>query len=414
MPRNVVVTGFGAVTPYGVGARRFYEGLRSGRTTVRSMEGVWSEPISGTYCRLAAPFEGEPDLGGLPRKLRRTLSRAAAMAWTAASEAIAQAGIGESVIRSGRCGVALGDTLSSPSSLMDLFGHFLVRKDVSTVPSGSFFRVMSHGGAANVAHVLGLCGRVLATPAACAAGACAVGTGFELIRWGVQDAMLCGGVEECHPATSAIFDVVGASSTHFNDAPERSPAPFDEARDGTVCGEGAGVLLLEAEEHARARGAAIVGRVLGYASSSDGSQLVHSSPESMVRCMRDALMSAGVGPERIGYVNAHATGTVQGDAGEAAAIASLFGRSVPVSGLKGYIGHTLGASGALEAIASLAMIAAAEILPTAKLENVAAECSGIRHVRSRQAAELRAVLKNSFGFGGVNAALVLGGADENV
>jgi 3-oxoacyl-[acyl-carrier-protein] synthase II len=315
-------------------------------------------------------------------------------------------------LESGRTGAVVGDTFPSAGSLEDFYRLYIVERDIRQVPAGGFFRVMGHSCSANVAACLGLRGRVLATPAACAAGAFAVGTGLELIRWGVQDVVLCGGVEELHPTTSAIFDIVGASSTHWNDAPERSPAPFDRGRDGTVCGEGAGFIVLESEEHARRRGARILARALGFAGLSDGSVMAQPGLESMIRCMVSALDDAESTAGEIDYISAHATATIHGDAAEATAIARVFGDAVPVSGLKGYIGHTLGASGTIESIACLEMMAGNYIIPTGKLREVDPECSIIRHQLTLESRRIRRIIKSSFGFGGMNAVLVFGRNDN--
>ena len=408
----VVVTGCGGVSPFGVGANRLVHALRAGRSAVRTMGQEWTRGVRGTACQLACPVEEEIDFKVIARKHRRSMGRGALLAQLASAEALAQAGVHEPLLRGGRVGVALGDTLTGPSSLEDFYRCYLVEKDVSQVAANGFFQVMGHSCAANVAAAFGITGRVQGTPAACAAASLAATVSVELIRAGVQDVMVCGGAEECHPTTSAIFDIVGAASTHFNDRPERAPAPFDRERDGTVCGEGAGVLILESEEHARARGARPLAEVLGVAATCDGEQMTQPGVESMERCMRLALADAGLEPKAIDYVNAHATGTVQGDRTEAEAIARVFGDRTPVSGFKGYLGHTLGASGALESIVVLDMMSEGYVLPTGKLRHVAPECSGIRHVLEVERRPVARAMKCSFGFGGVNAVLIFGGRTD--
>lgn len=404
----MVVTGRGVVSPFGVGVPRFVEALRDCRSAVQTMGDGWNQGVRGTACRLACPAEKEIDVQSIPRKHRRSMGRGALLAQLAASEAVAEAGIGDSLLRSGRVGVAIGDTLTSPSSLEAFFHHYLVDRDVTQVAANGFFRVMGHSSAANVAVSLGASGRVLGTPAACAASVVATAISTELIRIGVQDVMICGGAEECHPTTSAIFDILGAASTHFNDRPEAAPAPFDRDRDGTVCGEGAGVLVVETEDHARARGALPLADVLGVAATCDGTQMANPAVDSMERCIRLALADAELEADAIDYVNAHATGTVQGDGAEAEVLARVFGAETPVSGLKGYIGHTLGASGVLESIAVLDMMRSDYLLPTGKLRNVAPECAGIRHVLAVERRLTRRAVKCCFGFGGINAVLILG------
>jgi len=409
--RNVVVTGYGAMTPFGAGVGTLMEALRLGRSGVRHMGEEWTGRVDGAVCRLAAPFPGEPDVHAIPRKIRRSMGRGALLAQLAAQEALEAAGLDRGALTSGRAGVALGNTMTSPTSLEDFFRAYLVERSIRQVPANGFFRVMDHSCAANVAAGLGLTGRVVATPAACASGAMAIGAGLELVRAGAQDVMICGGVEECHPTTSVIFDLVGASSTHFDDRPEATPAPFDRDRDGTVCGEGAAVLILEAEEWARDRGAPILGRVLGFAAGNDPSQMAQPGAEAMMRCLRTALADAAIEPADVDYVNAHATGTVQGDPSEAEAIGRVFGGNTAVSSLKGQLGHTLGASGAIESIATLEMMRQGFVLPTVNLDHVDPACSGVRHQLSHENRSIDFAVKCSFGFGGTTAALVYGGID---
>jgi 3-oxoacyl-[acyl-carrier-protein] synthase II len=412
MMHNVVVTGYGVISPYGVGVDRLMGGLREQTSAVRSMAAEWQGLAQGMVCMLGAPVPEAIDVASIPRKNRRGMGRAAMLAQLAVREAVQHAALSPDLLRSGRAGAVVGDTIPSAGSLEGFYRHYLMERDIRQVPAGGFFRVMGHSCSANIAACLGLRGRVLATPAACAAGAFAVGTGMELVRWGVQDVVLCGGVEELHPTTSAIFDIVGASSSHWNDAPERSPAPFDKNRDGTVCGEGAGFLVLESEQHAEQREARILARVLGFGGVADGSNMAQPGLESMVRCFKSALQDAALSPQEIDYVNAHATATTHGDRAEATAIAQVFGDAVPVSGLKGYIGHTLGASGTIESIAGLEMMAGGYIIPTGKLQQVDPECAMVRHQLALESRRIDRFVKSSFGFGGMNAVLVFGRYDN--
>ncbi len=412
MTVKTVVTGYGAISPYGVGADALVNGFRAGHAAVRAMGDEWRQGVRGTSCSLAAPVMEEIDTGSIPRKNRRSMARSGLLAFLAAGEALAAADIPLEMAKSGRLGVALGETLTGPASLEQFFRSYLVERDVSQVPANGFFQVMGHSCAANVAAALGATGRVQATPGACASGALAQVVGVGLIRAGLQDVVLCGGAEECTPATSAIFDIVGAASTHFNDRPDLAPAPFDRDRDGTVCGEGAAVLALEAADSAAARGARVLGNVLGVASNCDGGKMAHPGVESMAACMRAALADAGLQPEDIDYVNAHATGTVEGDSTEAAAIGAVFGPHMAVSSLKGHIGHTLGASGAIESIMAIEMLRGGYIVPTAKLRHVSDDCAVVRHVRALEVTPLRRIMKCSFGFGGINVVLVFGRMDD--
>lgn len=406
--REVVITGCGAVTPYGVGVPKLIDGLDSGTSMVRDMLDQWSEDLAGRYCTLAAPVPNDFNELEIPRALRRTMGRSSSLTYLAVREAIDDANLSQDDLQSGRCGTAFGETMPSPSGLESFFEQYLVKKSVENIPAGGFFRVMGNSISANIANAFSLRGTVLATPGACASGALAIGRGYEEIRHGRQDVMICGGAEELHELTSAVFDILGASSSKYNDRPEATPAPFDAARDGTVCGEASGAVIIEEKEHARRRGAPILAKVLGFAGVGNGAGMAQPDAESMVRCLRLALENAGIELEAVDYINAHATATVQGDIAEAKALAEVFGNNVPVSGLKGYIGHTLGASGAVESIATIDMMLRNRLVPTAKLVRIDESCRGIRHVQRAEASAVRVAVKCSFGFGGTNAVLVLG------
>jgi 3-oxoacyl-[acyl-carrier-protein] synthase II len=246
----------------------------------------------------------------------------------------------------------------------------------------------------------------MAPAAACASALHAIGTGYDLIRLGRQDVLLCGGAEELHPTVTGSFDILFATSTKYNDRPQQTPRPFDRDRDGLVCGEGSGLVVLEDYERAVKRNAKIYAEIVGYSTTANGLHVSQSNKESMVSCMQQALEEAGEKPGSIDYVSAHATATIQGDQEEAEAIREVFGATVPVSSLKGYIGHTLGASGGIELAASLSMMEQGVIYPTLNLENVSPECEGIQHVQRPLEKQVRTVLKNGFAFGGINAALV--------
>jgi 3-oxoacyl-[acyl-carrier-protein] synthase II len=269
-----------------------------------------------------------------------------------------------------------------------------------------FFQCISHTAAMNVAQYLGLTGSVMATSAACASSLQAIGAGYDLVRLGKQDVMICGGAEELHPTVTGSFDILFATSTGYNDDPQRTPRPFDSARDGLVCGEGSGIVVLEEYERALERKAKIYAEVIGYHTAASGEHVSQSNRDSIVRCMREALASAGLSAGDVDYINAHGTATRHGDEVEAGAIREIFGDAVPVSSLKGYFGHTLGASGALELIVSLAMMEKGVIFPTLNLTDVDEGCAGICHLMKPLPREVSVLMKNCFAFGGINAALL--------
>lgn len=270
-----------------------------------------------------------------------------------------------------------------------------------------FFKIMNHSCAANVSQVLGITGRILSPSAACSTGCQAIGYGYEMIAFGKQDFMLCGGADEFHVLTAATFDIMNAASVNFNDRPHQTPRPFDRDRDGVVCAEGSGILLLESLDSARNRGAQILAEVIGFATVSDPSNIANPDAASIERCMRLALEDAGVAAKEIDYVNAHATATEQGDIAESEAIYKLFGDNPPVSSFKGHLGHAMAASGALEMVAVVGMLKRTCLIPTLNLENIDPKCNQIKHVRNLTDAALKTVVKNNFALGGVNSSLVL-------
>lgn len=401
--KRVVITGTGCITPLGSGVDALMQGLAERRSGVQRMAG-W-DVYKGLQSLIGAPapLENEKDI---PRQQRRSMGRMSIFAAQAARQAVDDSRLEASVLNGNRCGCITGSTMGSAGSINETFEIMLPDRDLSRLTSSKFFQCVSHTTAMNISQYLGIRGMVLSTSAACASGLQAIGTAMDLIRNGRQDVILCGGAEELHPTVTGSFDILFATSTHFNDAPTRTPRPFDKDRDGLVVGEGAGILVLEEYAHALQRGARIVAEVTGFHTCGSSMHVSQSDSESMIRCMRDALADAGIRAEAVDYISAHATATPQGDVAEATAINALFGNRVPVSSLKGNLGHTLAASGAIELIASLKMMEQGLLYPTHNLEVIDPDCAGINHVRHAREARIETVLKNSFAFGGINAALV--------
>ncbi|VGO14562.1 3-oxoacyl-[acyl-carrier-protein] synthase 1 [Pontiella desulfatans] len=401
--KRVVITGVGVVSPLGNDVDTMMDGLAAGKSAVRRMD-EWSM-YQGLHSLVGAPavLENEKQI---PRQNRRSMGRLSLFAAQAAKRAIDDAGLPEELVASDRTGCAVGSTMGSAASITETFELVLPERDISQLPSTKFFQCVSHTAAMNISQYLGISGTVFAPSAACASGLQALGAGYDLIRCGRQDRVLCGGAEELHPTVTGSFDVLFATSSHHNDSPETTPRPFDKDRDGLVCGEGAGILVLEDRELALARGAKIYAEVLGFSTCGSGAHISQSNADAMVRCLKQALRESQVQPSEIDYISAHATATVHGDVEEAKALQEIFGDAVPVSSLKGHMGHTLGASGAIELIASLAMMERNTIAPTLNLENVDPGCEGIQHVFKPLEKQVNTIIKNSFAFGGINAALV--------
>ncbi len=401
--KRAVITGLGVVSPFGNGVAALMAGIEQGRSAVRHMAG-WEEYI-GLQSLVGAPVDMQ-DEKRIPRQKRRSMGRMSIFAAQAADEALADAGITLADEDLWRVGCVVGSTMGSAKSINDAFEIMLPNKDLSHLNSTMFFQCMSHTAAVNMAQYLGLNGMIVAPAAACASSLHAIGTAYDLIRLGRQDVLLCGGAEELHPTVTGSFDILFATSTKYNDTPWKTPRPFDKDRDGLVCGEGSGILVLEEYERAVARNARIYAEVVGYSSTANGFHVSQSNRESIGVCMRQALGDAGLETQEIDYINAHATATLQGDQEEAEAIRDIFGASVPVSSLKGYIGHTLGASGAIELGATLKMMEQDVIYPTLNLETVSPDCDGVYHVLQQINRPVKAVMKSGFAFGGINAALI--------
>ena len=407
--QRVAITGMGAVSPYGKGGGVLFAALESGQSGIRRHAEL--ERFTELGPRVAGLVQGV-DLMEVPRKHRRSMSNMSMYALLAAQEAVEQAGLPAALLCGGRTGVILGSTMGSVSTMEEFFHDYLVRGSLEHMKSMLFFRVMGHSVAANVAQALGVTGRLLAPTSACATSCQAIGLAYEAIALGRQDAMLCGGADEYHPLTSGTFDLMLAASTAFNDDPEATPRPFDARRDGIVCAEGAGVLLLESFASAKARGARIFAEVAGFSSTSDATSIANPDPDPLYQCMKQALEYAQIAPAAVSYVNAHATATVQGDIAESRAIARLFGDRVPVSGLKGHMGHTMAASGALESIACVHMLQRQLLLPTRNLDEPDPECAGIDLLRAVESRPVSVIVKNNFALGGVNCCLILRGHDD--
>jgi 3-oxoacyl-[acyl-carrier-protein] synthase II len=408
--RRVVITGTGAISPFGKGVPKLVDSLIAGKSGVAIIPEL--KDIGGLRSFVAGLAYGV-DPKEIPRKHRRSMSNMSIYAFMAANEALAQAGLNQVHCASGRLGISIGSTVGSSQASEDFFTTYLGTRSVESVRSTGFFKIMSHSCASNLAQILGITGRVLAPAAACSTGCQAIGVAFEVIANGKQDFMLCGGADEYHPLMTATFDIMGAASTGFNSHPQETPRPFDSGRDGIVCAEGAGCLLLESLASAQLRGARILAEVVGFATTADPSNVANPSVSSIENCMRQALDDAGLSFTEVDYVNAHATATFQGDIAESEAIANLFGDRVPVSSYKGHLGHTMGASGALELIASVGMMNRGCIIPTLNLENIDPACQQIRHVCRLETVRVNTILKNNFALGGINSSLVIRRSDAD-
>jgi 3-oxoacyl-[acyl-carrier-protein] synthase II len=364
------------------------------------------EAYAGLNTKLAAPIENFELPPHYTRKKIRSMGRVSKLATVATENALKQSGLlGLEMLTNGETGVAYGSSTGSTNAIGE-FGMMLSEKSTRSINANSYVQMMPHTTAVNVAIFFGLRGRVIPTSSACTSGSQAIGYSYEAIKHGYQTIMVAGGGEELCPTESAAFDVLYATSL-LNDAPEKTPRPYDAGRDGLVIGEGAGTLVLEEYEHAMARGAKIYAEIVGYASTCDAAHVTQPDIESMQRCMQMALDVAQVCPSVIGYISAHGTATDKGDIAESNATANIFGKNAPISSIKSYLGHTLGACGAIEAWLGIEMMNEGWFHPTLNLKTVDKRCGDLDYiVGDGRALDCEYIMSNNFAFGGINTSLI--------
>ncbi|MGM9483032.1 beta-ketoacyl-ACP synthase [Roseateles sp. NT4] len=405
--RRVVITGIGALSPLGHDVETVMDSLRAEANKVQRMAD-WAD-YEGLNTQVGVPcahFELPADRYN--RKTMRSMGRVAQMATRSAELALEQAGlIGDPLLTSGRVGVSFGSSSGTPSAIGD-FGRMMTVKSIEGINANTYVKMMSHTATVNIAVFFGITGRIITTSSACTSGSQGLGYAYEAIKSGRQIAMLAGGAEELDPTQAAVFDTLFATSTKYNDQPRLTPRPFDADRDGLVLGEGACTFLLEDYEHAKARGARMLGEIVGYGTNCDGTHVTQPQSATMAQAMRLALEDAGLPASAIPYVNAHGTSTDQGDVAESQGTHSVFGAGVAISSLKSYMGHTLGACGALEAWMTLEMMNADWFAPTINLKRVDPRCGDLDYVLSggRQL-QTEYAMTNNFAFGGINTSLIL-------
>ena len=402
MNRRVVVTGGNVISALGDEWNEIFANLKQKKNKIKYMP-EW-ERYQGMNTRLACPVDFKaPDF---PRKKTRGMGRIALMAVTSADNALKDAGLHESPeLKAGRCGVSYGSSAGSIESLLDFYS-MLITDTANKISATTYIKMMPQTCAANISVFYGLTGRLITTNTACTSGSMSIGYAFESIRNGQQDIMLAGGAEELSPADSAVFDVLFAASG-LNDKPELTPKAYDKNRDGLVIGEGSGTLILEEYEHAVARGAKIYAEMVGFGTNTDGTHITQPNKTTMRRAMELALESAGLTPDRIGYVNTHGTATLAGDVAESHATYEVFGGKVPVSTIKNYIGHTLGACGVIEAWTSINMMREGWLAPNINLTEVDPECAPLDYIMGDgRETKVDYIMSNNFAFGGINTSLV--------
>ena len=401
--KRVVVTGMSGITSLGESADQVFEQFAQGRSGIRYMPD-W-EIYTDLRSKLAGPVESFTVPKHFNRKVTRGMGRVALMSVVCAEKALENAGLlNANILKNGEAGVAFGSSAGSVDAVRE-FGSMLLDHNMSQLNATTYIRMMSHTSAVNMTIYFGLKALTLPTSSACTSGSMAIGQAYEAIKYGKQTVMIAGGAEELSAAGSAVFDVLLATSMK-NSQPEATPRPFDSDRDGLVVGEGAGCLILEEYEHAKARGATIYAEVLGYGSNTDGQHVTRPDSEMMGHCMGLALKDAHVSAEDIDYVCAHGTSTDQGDIAETQATLRILGKK-PISSLKSYFGHTLGACGAIEAWLSIEMMQREQFIPTLNLDSVDPSCAELDYIRGEirnMPAEI--IMSNNFAFGGINTSLI--------
>ncbi|MGP1716145.1 MAG: beta-ketoacyl-ACP synthase [Methylophilus sp.] len=402
--KRVVITGMGGVTALGSQWSDIEQRLRAGQNAVRYMP-EW-DYIGALNTRIAAPIDDFSVPGHFSRKMTRSMGRVAQLSVVATEMALAQAGLLNSEeIQNGSMGIAYGSSSGSVEPVK-VFAAMLEKGDMQNVTSTSYIHMMPHTAAVNIGLFFGLKGRVIPTSSACTSGSQGIGYAYESIKYGRQAMMLAGGAEEISAPGSAVFDTLFATSTR-NDTPALTPRPFDRERDGLVVGEGAATLVLEELEHAQQRGATIYAEIVGFGCNADGTHITQPEMETMAVAMQQALDDAALPASAIGYVSAHGTATDRGDVAESHATEKVLGRQVPISSMKSFLGHTLGACGAIEAWWGIEMLRRQWFAPTINLAQPDPACAMLDYVTGAgRALDIEYFMSNNFAFGGINTSLI--------
>jgi len=401
--KRVVVTGMAAITPLGNDWETVAQKLKSQTTGIQRMND-WDK-YKGLNTRLGAPVDFSRP-GHYSRKQVRSMGRVAMLGTYASELALIDAGLlDDPCLTSGQVGVSYGSSSGSFDGLID-FTKMLLNHDKGGMNATSYIRMMGHTCPVNISLHFGINGRIIPTSSACTSSSQGIGYAYETIKHGLQVAMVAGGSDELSAAQAAVFDTLFATSMR-NDEPDKTPRPFDKDRDGLVIGEGGGTLILEEREHALSRGAPIYAEIIGFGTNCDGLHVTQPDSGSMQVAMRLALQDAGLDAAVIDYVSAHGTATELGDIAESHATAAVFGNRIPISSMKSYTGHTLGACGAIEAWAAVHMMNEGWFHPTANLENIDPACAELDYIKGDiRKMDCEYLMSNNFAFGGINTSLI--------
>jgi len=398
--KNVVITGVGIKSCIGNTYEDVLSSLQNGASGIVS---------NSSYVEMGfrSQISGSMDINFselIDRKLLRFMGESAAYSYLAAKDAIEMSCLDEEDLDSPRVGIVAG---SGGASTRVMVSTADIAREKGPKRIGPYAVTKSMGS--SISAILGTAFKIkgvnYSISSACATSAHCIGHGADLIKSGQQDIVIAGGGEDEHWSSSSLFDAMGALSSNFNDDPTKASRPYDKNRDGFVISGGSGILILEEEEHAKKRNANILAKLSGYYATSDGYDMVAPSGEGALRCMQGALKSYG---EDVDYINTHGTSTPVGDIAELNAIKELFGNSSPIiSSTKSMTGHSLGATGAQEAIYSIMMLRNKFIAPSINIEDVCDEAKGIKLNTETTSSEIQSAMSNSFGFGGTNASLIV-------
>jgi len=400
---RVVITGMAALTPIGNDWKTVADNLKKQQTGIQRMDD-WDK-YNGLNTRLAAPVDfSRPS--HYSRKQIRGMGRVAMLATYATELALIDAGLlNDPCLNSGQMGVAYGSSSGSFDGLID-FTKMLLNHDKGGLNATSYIRMMGHTCPVNIGLHFGINGRIIPTSSACTSSSQGIGYAYEAIKYGLQTLMVAGGSDELSASQAAVFDTLFATSIR-NDEAGKTPRPFDKDRDGLVIGEGGGTFILEEREHALNRGAHIYAEIVGFGTNSDGLHITQPDSDSMQAAMKLAMRDAELDVSKIGYISAHGTSTDRGDIAESYATAKLFGNKTPISSMKSYTGHTLGACGAIEAWATINMMNENWFHPTANLDNIDPQCADLDYIKDDiRLLECGYVMSNNFAFGGINTSLI--------
>ena len=403
MTKRVVITGMGCVSALGNDLDSAFARLHVYKNAIHTMDNL--AEIHGLNSHLAAPVDfTAPE--HFTRKILRTMGPVSVMAVCSAENALCDSGLlGSAEITNGRTGVAYGSSFGSAGPVADFFS-MVKTNEIGDVTSSSYIKIMPQTTAVNISLYFKTTGRLIPSGTACTSGSLSIGFAYENIKSGAQDIMIAGGAEELDPTQVAVFDTLYATSTK-NETPDKTPSPFDANRDGLVIGCGAGTLILEEYEHAVKRGAKIYAEIVGFGTNTDGTHITQPNPDTIARCLELSLESAHLRASDIGYICLHGTGTTFGDIAESIATNRVFGEKTPASSLKSYVGHTLGACGALESIWSIQMMNNGWFAPTLNLNNVDERCGMLDYITGNgREFHTDYVMNNNFAFGGINTSLI--------